>query len=790
MKKLLVLILSIPSFSFAQVGGKVIDGSTKENLPGARVHTPIAQTMTNEEGEFNLEVPDSAYPLQIITRYTDFKNDTTIISGPTKDLIIRLFEPSKVIETLVVTAGRRPQRVEEVPISMEIIRPELMDNKGYTNLEQAIGQTPGVYAMDGQISIRGGTGFSYGAGSRTMVLWNGMPMVSGDAGDVKFNTIPIESAQQVEVIKGASSVLYGSGALNGIISLQEREPTRTPVTRVKYQVGIFGNPKRESLRWWQAPPTFHLVDFYHSRRINRFGYSIAAQGMTSDGYRQGNTEDRVRLNGTFSYYLDKQENLQVGVGYNIQLQNNGNFLIWQSAEQGYTPSGGGDPSVPGSTLSQMKGNRVNIDPYIKYRDKKGNRHALKSRWYHIENQNPYNETQNAKNDVGFVDYQFQHKTNFGMTLTTGATSTITKVYSKLYGNHSSFNGAGYLQLEQKLFERLTLLGGMRIEYFQQDGKRGDSDFYFNKAQKGTKLPVYPIFRVAANYQAAKATFLRASYGQGVRYPAVSERYTTTSVGALNIFPNQNLIPEKGWAAEIGLKQIIPIGKNWKGLLDVAGFINRYDNMLEFTFGIHNPPGTTLSLNPNDPYFLPKWVGFKAMNTESARILGAEISFSSQGKIGEVELATMMGYCYMDPRSLNTDEAYINSLSSYKNENGVVTYDNTLKYRFNHLVRADIEATWMKISLGVSVRYNSKITNIDKVFEEAIAGTEILPGLKEYRMNYDMKGAIVWDLRLGYNIGKSYRVGFIVNNLLNREYTTRPGDIQAPRTFILQVQAKF
>ena len=790
MKRLLVLILTIPGFSFAQVSGKVVDGISKENLAGARVMTSIAQAMTDEEGNFQLDIPSNAYPLQIITKFVDYQNDTLVLDGPTTQLVIRLFEPSKAIETLVVTAGRRPQRVEEVPVSMEIIRPELMDNKGYTNLEQAIGQTPGVFAMDGQISIRGGTGFSYGAGSRTMVLWNGMPLISGDAGDVKFNTIPIESAQQVEVIKGASSVLYGSGALNGIVSLQEREPTRTPVTRAKYQVGIYGNPQRESLRWWQAPPTFHLMDVYHSRRINRFGFSIAAQGMTSDGYREGNTEDRIRLNGTFSYYLDKQENLQVGVGYNIQLQNNGNFLIWQSAEQGYTPSGGGDPSVPGSTLSQMKGTRVSVDPYIKYRDKKGNRHALKSRWYRIENQNAFNPGQDAKNDVGYVDYQFQHKTDFGMTLTTGATTTITKVYSSLYGNHSSFNGAGYLQLEQKLFNRLTLLGGARLEYFQQDGKRGDSDYYFKKDKTGAKLPVQPIFRLAANYQAAKATFIRASYGQGVRYPAVSERYTTTSVGALNIFPNQNLIPEKGWAGEIGIKQVIPIGKNWKGLLDVAGFINRYDNMIEFTFGVHNPPGTALSLDPNDPYFLPKWVGFKAMNNESARILGGEISFASQGKIGEVELTTMMGYCYMDPRSLNNSDEYIVTLSSYKNENGEVSYDNTLKYRFNHLVRADVEATWKKISLGVSVRYNSKITNIDKVFEESIAGTEILPGLKQYRMDHDMKGAIVWDLRLGYNIGKSYRVGFIVNNLLNREYTTRPGDIQAPRTFILQVQAKF
>src|SRR5690606_10984138 len=123
---------------------------------------------------------------------------------------------------------------EEVTISMDVLRPELIDNKGFRDLEDAIGQTPGVHTMDGQVSIRGGSGFAYGAGSRVMLLWNGMPLLSADAGDAKFNSVPMESASQIEVIKGASFVLYGSRALNGIISLSEREPTTKGETRIKY----------------------------------------------------------------------------------------------------------------------------------------------------------------------------------------------------------------------------------------------------------------------------------------------------------------------------------------------------------------------------------------------------------------------------------------------------------------------------------------------------------------------------------------------------------------------------
>lgn len=130
---------------------------------------------------------------------------------------------TKVEKAIYVRAARFEKRIEEVPISMEILKPELLANKGFTNLEQAVNQSPGVFTMDGQVSIRGGGGYAYGAGSRVLLVWNGVPMLSPDIGDVKWNAVPMEHAEQIEIIKGASSVLYGSGALNGIIAMNEKK---------------------------------------------------------------------------------------------------------------------------------------------------------------------------------------------------------------------------------------------------------------------------------------------------------------------------------------------------------------------------------------------------------------------------------------------------------------------------------------------------------------------------------------------------------------------------------------
>jgi len=172
------------------------------------------------------------------------------------------------------------------------------------------------------------------------------------------------------------------------------------------------------------------------------------------------------------------------------------------------------------------------------------------------------------------------------------------------------------------------------------------------------------------------------------------------------------------------------------------------------------------------------VGFRAVNAEKARISGIEFAFNSQGRIGPIEVTSLVGYTYMNPISLNTDSIYKQTFSD--------TSTNILKYRFRHMAKSDIQLGYKNFELGFSTRFNSLMINIDKVFEEPIGTQEILPGLKEYREK-NKKGAFVVDLRIAYSIKKQYRFNFIVNNLLNAEYASRPGDIQAPRNFILQFQ---
>jgi iron complex outermembrane receptor protein len=794
MKIIYVALFSflLPISFIAQVTGVVTDYSGKAPMIGVKVIASSGEkTITDFDGKYNL--PINKFPATLVFSMFQYANDTLVITQA-GNYTLELKEFVKDFETIVVSAGRRKQAAEDVPISMEVIRPQLIDNKGIADLEQAVDQTPGVFTMDGQVSIRGGSGFAYGTGSRVLLLWNGMPLLSGYAGDTQWNAIPMEQASQIEIMKGAASVLYGSGALNGVIALTEKEPSYKPETKIKVQSGIYDNPRRSSLKWWTRNPMNQQVEVYHGQMHNKFGYTISTTLFHNDGYRAGETELRGRVSGSLYFKSQKFNRLKTGIGYNYQAQKAGNFLIWESADLGYTPSGGADTSNVASTLTYNFGQRLFLDPYIKFTDKHNNKHSLKTRMYFAENVNLNNISQSNGAVIYFSDYQFQKQYSNDFTLTTGISNIYNVVKSNLFGDHTSNNVAVYAQFEKKIGE-LDITAGVRAEYFEMDGKRGDTDFLISK-KDSTVIPVYPILRTGLHYQAAKYTHLRASFGQGIRYPAVAERYTQTSVGALNVFPNPTLRPEIGWSAEIGIKQGVKIGE-WKGMLDVAAFVNQYSNMMEFSFIYFNPI-SQMPLNPINPtpediqfltngqYNVADWVGFQAQNAEKARITGLDISFNSSGKLGPVELISLIGYTYMNPISLNNDPLYVANYSD--------STTNMLKYRFKHLAKADIEANYKKISLGFSCRYSSFMRNIDRTFEDDLdpsltSEVYILPGLTAYRQQYN-KGNLVFDVRFGFKINDQYRIGLIANNILNAEYTTRPGDIQPPRNYMVQLQMKF
>ena len=160
---------------------------------------------------------------------------------------------------------------------------------------------------------------------------------------------------------------------------------------------------------------------------------------------------------------------------------------------------------------------------------------------------------------------------------------------------------------------------------------------------------------------------------------------------------------------------------------------------------------------------------RLVNIGDTRIIGAEISFAGQGKFFGYPINTFLGYTRITPTFRNFD--CVQQALSSSNE-------NILKYRFQHTVKGDIEATIKRFRLGVTFQYYSHMEAIDEAFNI------LLPGVRDFRENHK-NGDLVLDARLAFNLSENSSLSFLVKNLLNREYMLRPALIEAPRNFTLR-----
>ena len=308
-----ILILISISVSYSQkISGTVIDVNTEEPLIGVNVIISNTNgTTTNIEGEFQIVLSEGENTITF--KYIGYETVVKKIDKYSK-FNIKMKPESQQIGTVVISAGKFEQKIEEITVSMEVIKPSLIENKNTTNIQTAMDQVPGVNITDGQANIRGGSGWSYGAGSRVLVMVDDMPLISGDAGQVQWKLIATENINQVEIIKGASSALYGSSALNGVINIRTSFPKLSEIekhpsigyTKINTHFGFIDNAKRDELNWWgDRNQRFYGTEFSHSRKIDNLDLTIGGNYFQDEGYREGETTDRGRISGTF-YFRPKK----------------------------------------------------------------------------------------------------------------------------------------------------------------------------------------------------------------------------------------------------------------------------------------------------------------------------------------------------------------------------------------------------------------------------------------------------------------------------------------------------
>ena len=903
--------------TMTEVSGIVTDFQTREPLIGVTIYdvnNPTVGTVTDIDGRYSITL-DTKKAVQLSFSYVGYDTETYLVTSVLTKLDVPLLPHNEKLDEVVVTAGRFEQRKTDVTVSMEVIKPEMLRSQAPTDLSATLQTLPGVEIIDKQPSIRGGGGWTYSVGSRCQVLMDEMTILNPKTGEINWNNVPLENVAQVEVIKGASSVLYGSSALNGVINVRTQRPGLKPETKVSGYVGIYDNYKNYKYTGARLP-LYYGAEASHSRRIGNFDVSAAISGFKDEGYRKQSFNDRVRLGGNMTYHVPMPEGKYMTVGANMNYVANryGDFFIWRSPK---------DPLHP-SPLTNMgrKEHNFNIDPFLNYDDTdKGISHKLRTRFYmtsdnlttpsermstedlakwgvtsfDLEKVKGYAESAKGwmdkgyditnallltfqdiaipimndlqdenwlgliqhgvgfvQNDLGYsgtiaelqdaaayamslvadnnptrpemtyngyVDYQFSKSWKSGVRLTTGINWSHITNTANITGTHQTDNLAAYLQYDHRIVNRLSLSAGVRFEYY-----RMDNDFKEANIKIGNWLcPVRPVVRAGLNWEIYKAGFLRASFGQGYRNPSITEKFARKDIGGVGVYPNHNIKPERGYNAELGYMQLYKFGPI-TGMLDVAGFYTEYRDMIEYQFGLFRNSDFTMINSINDVIDEGKQIienikqtkslsnagigiGAQFVNVGHARIYGAEVSTNGKVAINkDMNLMYTIGYTFTEPEDLDNkqrieeEKTYTDPLQM-KNKSNDSKY---LKYRNKHSFKATIDYNYKWLSLGVNMMYRSKMLAVDYLMvderEKAepdlmdyarkfIFGYEDGVSLHDYWMDHN-KGTFTMDLRATVRFKEYAEVQFLVNNLLNTEYSFRPMALAAPRTFVCRLNLKF
>lgn len=755
----LLFCLLLSTAALAQNGiisGTIMDAGNDEPLIAATIQAGEYGTVTDYDGKFELELPAGDY--EVIVSYLGYNSairQIKVRAGAEQTFNVSLAEEATMLQTATVSSSKFEKPLGEVTVSLEILRPDLIESTGKLTIDDALQKVPGVTIIDGQANIRGGSGYSQGAGSRVLLLMDDIPILQADAGFPQWDDVPIEIIEQVEVVKGASSALYGSSALNGIVNVRTAYAKSEPITRGSVFSTVALTPAREELKWWDSSPRAIGASLSHRQKFDKIDLVLGSYYLNDESFRK----DTYRKFGRFNFNVRNRasDRLTFGLSGNLNVGKSGSYFYWSGLETAYV----GDTT----TLATRERFRYNLDPTLTYYDKKNNRHRFLGRFYSVNNDNDRN--QSNQSDLYYAEYQFQRRfEDLDFVLTSGIVSSGTWVSAELYGDttFTSQNYAGYMQLDKKFFDRLNASFGFRFEsnVLNNPGFSYVLNNIPRTIEPSEERESRPVFRVGLNYQATEGTFLRASWGQGYRYPTIAEKYIFTNAGGFFIQPSPDLGSETGWSAEFGLKQGYRFGA-FEGFFDASAFYMKYEDMIEF-----NWTGS----------------GFQSLNIGGTNISGLELTMAGRGKLGSLPFQLLTGYVHINPQFDEFDTSESPDLTTLAGQNaiGSSSKENVLKYRFRDSFKFDGEIQVGKFKFGVESFYNSNMEAIDALF------LIFINGLNDFRQQ-NTDGFWLHNFRLAYEHNEHFKATFILGNAFNEEYTLRPALMEAPRNVTFRVDYK-
>lgn len=331
MKRIISLLLFMFSISGAYsqniFRAQIIDAKTKEPIIGSSAILQGTSKGNRADLDGKVEIKNIPDGKQVIVfSFIGYKQRQDTFNFPLADTtakIIALESEATEIEEVIVSTTRSSRTIYDIPTRIETIASGELEEKNTmqpANAKMILTESTGIQTQQTSATSANASIRIQGLdGKYTQLLKDGLPLYSGFSGGLSLVQIPPLDLKRVEVIKGASSTLYGGGAIAGLINFV----TKVPTDEKELSFLVNGNLSKAS-----------DISGFYSEKFKKTGMTVfASQNLQTayDADKDGLSDipkiSRYTFNPRFFYYPGKNSTLSLGINSNFENRLGGDMKV-------------------------------------------------------------------------------------------------------------------------------------------------------------------------------------------------------------------------------------------------------------------------------------------------------------------------------------------------------------------------------------------------------------------------------------------------------------------------------
>lgn len=538
------------------ISGSVKDSETREPLAYASVQLEGSSsgTTTNEQGSFTIAVSAPlAEKAKLIISFVGYKSETVTLSSHQTRYTILLKPDASALQEVVVVSGTMKEVTKmSSPIPVEVYSPALFLKNPTPSIFESLGMVNGVQPqLNCNVCNTGDIHINGMEGPYTMVLIDGMPIVSSLATVYGLAGIPNSMVKRIEVVKGPASTLYGSEAVGGLINIITKDPATSPTFKTDISATSLREYNADVAVKWNVRKASSLLGINYFNFMNKLD-------VNEDNFTDVTQQQRISLFNKWDVHRRDNRQASVAVRY-VYEDRWGGEMQWNRTYRGSNEVYG--ESIYTNRAEVIGNYQLPVQQKIFF-DYSYNYH-LQDSYYgvnaylarqHVAFTQLRWDKQIGKHDL-LAGVPFRYVFYDDNTPGTASADTVNRTNKPM----RTFLPGIFVQDELKFSEQFTLLSGLRYDRHNQHGN---------------------IFspRLSAKYSPNKSNTFRLSMGNGFRVVNLFTEDHAALTGARQVIIKNALKPEQSWNVNLNYATNLSHSNGYIGI-DASVFYTYFTNKI-------------------------------------------------------------------------------------------------------------------------------------------------------------------------------------------------------------------